>query len=76
MNINWTWVLEILRNRRNLFQIGPSLEGPAYRNEIELIFPTHDVDIEWQHKRSWEGGWGTEESYIFFLTIALSLESG
>ena len=37
----------ILRDRRNPFQSGQSLDGPAYQKGIRLIFLYQDVDIEW-----------------------------
>jgi hypothetical protein len=36
----------ILRDRRILFESGPSSVGPGYRKGIGLIFPIQDVDTD------------------------------
>ena len=65
----------ILRDRRILFESGPSSVGPGYRKGIGLIFPNQDVDIEWQHKRNW-GHWREpreEFSFLFNNSVDLGI---
>ena len=65
----------ILRDRRILFESGPSSDGPGYRKGIGLIFPNQNRDIEWQHKRNW-GRWREpreEFSFLFNSSVDLGI---
>jgi hypothetical protein len=66
----------ILRDRKILFESGPSSDGPDYRKGNGLIFPYRNVDNEWQHKRNW-GRWREpREEFSFLFNSATDLGIG
>ena len=65
----------ILRDRRILFESGPSSVGPGYRKGIRSKFLNRTVDIEWQHNRDW-GHWREprkEFSFLFNNSVNLGI---
>ena len=66
----------ILRDRKILFQSGPSSDGPAYRKGIGLIFPNQDVDNKWQHKQNRERWRRPREEFSFLFNRPLDLGIG
>ncbi len=61
----------ILRDRRILFESGPSSDGPDYRKGNGLIFPYQVVDIEWSHKRNGRRWREPREEFSFLFNSLL-----